>query len=102
MISTIIAAMTPPAMAATTRTGRRDVVDAGMGAGETGVEGPGVLRPRFALWQQRIAARARGPGATGVVASGSRLGEAARPQEKATGMKLTQMAETAVNLRAAS
>jgi hypothetical protein len=60
MISTIIAAITPPVMAPTTSIGRRDVVDADMGGKVIGVDGAIVLRPRFAVWQQRIAGRARG------------------------------------------
>jgi hypothetical protein len=66
MISTIMAVITPPAMAATRRAGRRDDIadmgDEGMGdeaMGDTdmgeaiGVDDPMSLRSRVGMWQYR-------------------------------------------------
>jgi hypothetical protein len=65
MISTIIAVITPPTMAATSRAGRRgdiaDMEDAGMddagmddadiGGQRIGVDDPMSLRSRLGIWQ---------------------------------------------------
>jgi hypothetical protein len=61
MISTIIAVITPPTMAATSRAGRRDGIndmddtdgDTDMGGDGIGVDDPISLRSRVGMWQYR-------------------------------------------------